>query len=520
MSYTGESLSWGDKPSTGWEYTLAFLAPDTDEFPSDGVRSTKDAVKANNAGRIRKSLLVRLQKAGFSYSQLWVPAAHVILVRIALPEEKLHEVAEKIGFELKLVPRFGGGYLEYSAARRRCYVNSASTDFFTPAERLQLNLEVLGSTASWGAKIDVENLIHRGALVDSFPLHDRKVRNKLLKDVVYHHWWDPFFRPNFRRLKDYLGIRCALYFAYLNFFTRMLVGISAISIPYFWYLKSSPSSSPSQVWQFLYCCCIIFWAGYFIKFWNRRNAILNVKWGNFEDHEELFYEVRPQFIGNPRKGFYSRGGFVDLQDLDADSAVLLSGFIGPLPKEAYDSDEEEDGDDTEDRGIAASLVERIREDHDFEFEEEDTGEVLRDLPVFPYSDRRVRQNRIYTTWVITGLFTLIVLALTFLIIFFKAEMIIALEDYWWGKEVPGILTGILIFIGENGWKFVYPILAKWENHRTKQSYMDSLILKRFSFEFVVSKLFSPKEGISCFLVHVLTSRILIRLRSFVLHCIC
>lgn len=491
MSYSSAGLSYGDKPTTGWECTLVFLAPDLDEFPEENnfklSKLSSDERAANAAGLGRQNILEILMKSGFSYSQLWVPAAHVVLVRVALPNEKLHEVAEKMSLELKLRRKFGGGYLRYTREQRNCFVNHQIEGFFTPAQRLRINLEALENKSDWGAGINTEALIHQGILTDFFPLHDRKVRENLLAEVVYRRWYDPFFRPSFNKIRDYLGTRCTLYFAFLNFYTRMLVGISAISIPAYLFVRYD--SSPTQLFFFrlLYSAVIIFWAAYFIKRWKRRNAVLNVKWGNFDYHNDLFYEVRPQFDGKLKQGFHSLGGFVDLSDLEGKDHTYPH-FV--KPSESMFSDEEESDEETEMEieelyVSAQSLVKKSKNNEKLE-EDPYPESDFSDLPVYPREDPKEHRNRMLATLAITVLFTVIMIALTFLLIFFKAEITHYFSDYNWGPAVPGVLTGVLIFCGENGWKFVYPILAKWENHRTKQSYVDSLIMKRFSFEFVAS----------------------------------
>lgn len=262
MSYTGSELEHGEKPSTGWEYVLAFRAPDLDELRNDGsVRSrlTADPKAAARAGVARSRILARLRETQFSYSQLWVPAGRVVLVRLALPSDALHELAETQAFELELRSRYGAGFLAYRKDRQRCYVNYSLNDFFTPAQRLSITLEVLGSSANWGAGIDVEKLIVDNVLLDAYPLHDRPIRNELLKEVVFDRWWDPLFRPSFRRLKDYLGSRVALYFAFLNFYTRMLIGVSVISIPIFLLMKINMSARFEMYLQGLYGTILVFW---------------------------------------------------------------------------------------------------------------------------------------------------------------------------------------------------------------------------------------------------------------------
>lgn len=217
-----------------------------------------------------------------------------------------------------------------------------------------------------------------------------------------------------------------------------------------------------------------------------------MKWGNLDHQEDTFYQVRPQFEGRRQKGFYSKGGFVDLSDLDASSISAIANAF------SFDSNSSDSEDEDHSRipTTLASLVSRLREDIDFELDDNYTGTVLSDLPTFPCNDRDTHRNKMFITWSITFLFTLLMMSLTFFLMFYKAEMIRYLAGYSWGSSLPGVLLGVLIFCSENLWKFIYPLLARWENHRTTQEYMDSLIMKRFAFEFVASTLSKSYSSLS------------------------
>lgn len=469
MLYGGADLSHGEVPPTGWEYVLAFVAPDESDIRQGSSSGTAPASAA------RASVLERLRHAGFAYSQLWAPSLNAVLVRLALPEATLRARAEDWGIELELLPRCGGGYLAFKEERSQDYVNAYRKGFFTPEERLRVTLDVLGSTADTGAAIDVEQLKHSGLLKDAYAIHDRRVRKLLMSHAVFERWWDPAYRPDFTRLKDYLGTRMALYFAYLGFYTRMLTGISLISVPVYFVLRNH--SLPNNVLvavRLAYGTGLVFWSAYFLKYWKRRNAILNVKWGTADFYEDSYNKIRPQYTGRPRLGFYSQGGFVRLGDLAGagrtrDGASSLSS-----------------GSDEANETMLERVKRRFREDEDFEFEDLDTGVTFDDLPSFPYSDRKSLRRRIYFSIFMTFLFTATMLSLNFLLIFYTAEIVDYFLPSKFAPALPGILTGILIFVCDNGWKEVTKMLSKWENHRTAQGFQDSGILKRFAFQFISS----------------------------------
>ena len=55
--------------------------------------------------------------------------------------------------------------------------------------------------------------------------------------------------------------------------------------------------------------------------------------------------------------------------------------------------------------------------------------------------------------------------------------------------ITGILTACVIVIADGIWKSMSSDLTNWENHHTSKAFEDSLIIKRFTFQFVSSKSF-------------------------------
>lgn len=159
--------------------------------------------------RDRAEILARLKSAGFVISQLLVPDEKVIIVRLSLTEEKLHEKAVNLGLNLQLISDYGGGYLSYDPAKRHCYVNSVKQEawgcYFSPAERARIIMGVLESKEFWGCDLDVQRLIYHQVVFQAFPLHSLKDRDELVHKVVWHRWWNPSSRPPVAELKDYLG---------------------------------------------------------------------------------------------------------------------------------------------------------------------------------------------------------------------------------------------------------------------------------------------------------------------------
>lgn len=456
MSY-GANDPHGTPPATGWDYAITFPTPPPPQ---------------------KHALLACLRDKGFHYSQ------HVtnkfIFVRLALPETVMMEKAELLGKELKLRQNYGGGYLPFSRDRAHVFENERRLHggYFSPADRVLITLAVLRSREGWGADIDLGRLKKAGVIQQAFALHSDE-REDLLHRAVFRQWWNPFRAPPVQLLKDYFGSRVTVYLAWLMFYARMLMGIACLSVPVYVTLNWSRSERIGDAVRLAFGLCICFWGAYWLEYWKRRNAVLNVKWGLSDFYEDQGNEIRPEFRGSDDTGFYSRGGFVHLADLqpgyrgDADN-VRLRNVV-------------EDGDMSGD--TQQVVVIGGEGDADFTLEAPVTGLVFGDLPTFPYFSHSDLRNRMYMSAVVTAFFAICVGVCSFLILFYKRAIIGLFGGYIGGRGnvVPGIMTGLLISVSDPFWKKVSLKLATWENHRTNQSFENSLIWKRFAFQFVSSK---------------------------------
>lgn len=116
-----------------------------------------------------------------------------------------------------------------------------------------------------------------------------------------------------------------------------------------------------------------------------------------------------------------------------------------------------------------------------------TGLVLDDLPVHPYSSRHARNRRVLASSLITLAFAVAVGIMSFGVLFFKRELnaVVGLDPD--SGTVIGVLTGALIVAADAWWRGVSTRLTKWENHYTNTQFGNSLLRKRFAFQFVSSK---------------------------------
>ncbi|KXJ26647.1 anoctamin-4 isoform X2 [Exaiptasia diaphana] len=192
-----------------------------------------------------------------------------------------------------------------------------------------------------GAKgVGLKQLIYEGAYIAGYPLHDGdddvqegrvpdNDRQRLKRD------WSRFGRmfkyQPYDTIKSYFGTAIALYFAWLGFYTAMLVPLAFVGLIIFIYgIASTPTDIPvndicdkniimcnlcdkqCSYWSLKTTCIYarvthffdnngtvflaIFtsvWATLFLELWKRRQAVLASHWSvsNFEEEEQ----IRPEF---------------------------------------------------------------------------------------------------------------------------------------------------------------------------------------------------------------------------------
>lgn len=404
---------------------------------------------------------------------------------LSLPEDTMKHVAEMEGVKLRLKARYGAGFHEFHTDRAHVFVNdhrfARGLPYFTAAQRVQIILDTLRSDEGWGADLDLSVLRKKGALKRMFALHVEKEREDLLHEAIWKGWWNPVKRMPLMRLREYLGSRVTLYLAWLAFYARMLIGIAAISVLVELYLWKGAKGEWKMWTRVMWGIAVCFWGSYWFEYWKRRNAVLNVKWGLLGFYEDGENDLRVDFQGVEKEGFYTRGGFVDLGDLKVEGGGGERRWVV-----GEDLGVEEDGVEGEAEVVVVSNG--GRGDKDFTLETPVTGLVFDDLPVTLYSSRKQVRRRVILTSFVTAIFAVVIALLSVAILFYK-HLIIGLARSigipgGLSASVPGVTMALLISSADAMWKTASNWLTGWENQRTLHGYEDSLIAKRFAFQFV------------------------------------
>ncbi|CAG5863793.1 unnamed protein product [Menidia menidia] len=220
--------------------------------------------------------------------------------------ENLLRGAEEMGLRKAVKPEFGGGTRSFSCEEDYIYENIESElCFFTSQERQSIirywldNLrakhgEVLHNINFLEGQPIIPELSARGVIQQVFPLHEQRILSQLMKSWVQA----VCEKQPLDDICDYFGVKIAMYFAWLGFYTTSMLYPAVIGFV-LWMLTESDQTSRD-------ICCVVFalfnvvWATLFLERWKRRGAELAYKWGTLDAPAESLEEPRPQFRGIKR----------------------------------------------------------------------------------------------------------------------------------------------------------------------------------------------------------------------------
>ncbi|KAM6938967.1 anoctamin-8 [Lycodopsis pacificus] len=220
--------------------------------------------------------------------------------------ENLLRGAEEMGLRKAVKHEFGGGTRNFSCEEDYIYENIESElCFFTSQERQIIikywldNLrakhgEVLHNINFLEGQPIIPELSARGVIQQVFPLHEQRILSQLMKSWVQA----VCEKQPLDDICDYFGVKIAMYFAWLGFYTTSMLYPAVIGFV-LWMLTESDQTSRD-------ICCVVFalfnvvWATLFLERWKRRGAELAFKWGTLDTPSESLEEPRPQFRGVKR----------------------------------------------------------------------------------------------------------------------------------------------------------------------------------------------------------------------------
>ncbi|XP_019360039.1 PREDICTED: anoctamin-8, partial [Gavialis gangeticus] len=220
--------------------------------------------------------------------------------------ESLLRGADEIGLRKPVKAEFGGGMRSFSCEEDYIYENIENElYFFTSQERQDIirywleNLrakqgESLHNIHFLEGQPIISELAARGVIQQVFPLHEQRILKRLMKS-----WVQAICESQpLDEICDYFGVKIAMYFAWLGFYTSAMVYPAVFGSILYTFTESDQTSRD--------VCCVVFaifnviWATLFLEEWKRRGAEFAYKWGTLDTPAESIEEPRPQFRGTKR----------------------------------------------------------------------------------------------------------------------------------------------------------------------------------------------------------------------------
>jgi len=166
---------------------------------------------------------------------------------------------------------------------------------FSQVHRIKLMVGIIENKLK-GCGIKWRMHLFNGNMLAFFPLHNDAERAALrrawLPTVREQLYRNPAKQPVWD-IKQYLGEKVAMYFAFLGHYTNWLLGLSLIGILVTVY--DGLVGTLSSVMTPYFAAFVAFWAVLMLEYWKRRQATLAMEWGMTEFEEEQL--DRPEFHG-------------------------------------------------------------------------------------------------------------------------------------------------------------------------------------------------------------------------------
>jgi len=366
-------------------------------------------------------------KPGLHVSRRYSKDREILYLLIGASEQRLECQAEYMELSMRMKKEAGAGYGIFTRARRDLFEMQEDVSRFRSGIRIALIESIIsGDIREGGAGINLRKKRLRGVVSNFYALHDKPRLKELLEE-----WAKPknFYKPQpMDKIRNYFGEEIAFYFAWLGFYTQMLLLASVVGAitTVFWGLNIGKPNNWSIWIVTLYSIFLALWATLFLEYWKRKNNTLAFEWGVL-DFEDVVAE-RPEFLGEESYGTYYEGEWITFEPDEK--------FTFPLPKAKY----------------------------------------------YPTMTRRSKMGSALPLMVFVMMLVAIatVSVLSFRLFVQKAVQSIV------GSVVGGICNAVIIILLNTVWNKVALKLTDWENHRTDIEWSDAFIVKTFAFQFVNS----------------------------------
>ena len=291
-------------PAWGWDWCAIFPPEGGNVFGSTVLSERRQFVQLLRRAELTVKTIKRFGGAGRTF------------VLIGCREGRLKEEADRIKLRVRQSAQYGSDRLMPYAVFRTSepperYERFFEKKCFFETYHRKLLIESIISTPGYltndrTAGLRIDRLMQHGKLQEFFPLHESRKLEKLKALNETRCVRCRCFRSSGRQpldlLRSYLGDPWAMYFAWLELYTDLLLVPSLAGCGVFIYtllhadLETERQGALDSIWSLGYSFFLCGWGCVWRDLWKRKNAALVYRWGT--KGVQRAERVRADFLGH------------------------------------------------------------------------------------------------------------------------------------------------------------------------------------------------------------------------------
>ncbi|KAK4471273.1 hypothetical protein MN116_004716 [Schistosoma mekongi] len=211
--------------------------------------------------------------------------------------------AEELRIRKPLLPEHGGDLREFSVDELSLFDNVMNEKvFLSTSERANIIHHFLMSLRACREDSDIcsirfaddqcmiPSLQSAGIILQIFPLHEQDELDKLT-NIWIRRW---IVLQPLDEIKEYFGIKVALYFAWLGHYTYSLIFPAIVGLMVWLFVNPNKNSS---FYYLLMAVVNLIWTSLYLEHWKRTSSFLAYRWSSWDTPISLLEEPRPLFKG-------------------------------------------------------------------------------------------------------------------------------------------------------------------------------------------------------------------------------
>lgn len=302
------------KTDPHWDYVMVFPNPPKTDVDIEDLRD---------------SIIMKLRTAGLETKSFLSAGKELVFTKIRAPEELLRDIAALMKVHLQLEPRelrkaayvgmpehdiapfpikdvkkqfklspydfIYAAYMQSEDVQKFFRKKGRDGSIFDATERIWI-IERIITDHALGAGCDLDRLIYEGIIIDCYPLHNEEAKLELRTKWLL--WGTAPMSQPFDEIRDYFGVKVALYFLYLGHCTQWYLYPAVIGLIPGIMDFALNSADHADVFAWLspsFGAFMVIWMTLYLEDWVRLNAHKCMDWGtsNFTQ----IVQLRPQFKG-------------------------------------------------------------------------------------------------------------------------------------------------------------------------------------------------------------------------------